>query len=133
MQKDTQVAYEEGEGINRVEFKGVVTQKRLNFSEKNGLDEESTDIKIFGSTPQVKVSMSRMKELSILKAVVNSTLTKTTYFEEKVTKQIRPATDNYPLSLEGIRNLPIEIGEQLFADFTELNNVSEKKNINSTS
>ena len=84
------------------------TIKRLTFGEKNSLEEEATDIKLVGTSPIVKISMSKLKELSILKGIVKST---------------------FPIkNVEDIRQLPQEVGELLFSEFTELNSVDVKKN-----
>ena len=128
MKKKIEIMYEEGEGLDKLEFKGKVTLKRLNFSEKNSLEEESTDIKIFGNTPQVKVSTSKMKELSILKSVIGCELQKITFIEDKVTKAHMPVVTNYLLDINGIRDLPQEVGDELFLEFTQLNSVDKKKN-----
>jgi hypothetical protein len=127
MVKKISIEYTEGEGLERIDFSGDVTLKKLNFSEKNALEEESTDIKFFGNTPQVKVSTSKMKELGLLKSIVECTLVKTTYVQDKVTKNIVPVTNDYNLDITGIRNLPTDIGEELVYEFTEMNNVSPKK------
>lgn len=122
--------YSEGEDLDKIEFQGHVILKRLNFSEKNSLEEESTDIKMYGNTPQVKVSSSKMKEFGLFKSIVSWELKKTTYFEDKLTNKPAPVTENYPLNMQNIQGLPSEIGEFLFEQFTELNSVSEKKNVN---
>lgn len=131
MKKEITVDYTEGEGLEKEELKGTVTLKRLSFSEKNSLEEEATDIKIFGNTPQVKVSTSKMKELGILKSIIASDLKKTTYYMDKVTKNTLAQEKPYDLNIEGIRNLPQDVGNELFIAFTELNQVDEKKNTNS--
>lgn len=128
MEKVLEIDYTEGEGLNRVEFKGKVTMKRLNFSEKNALEEEATDIKVIGRMPQVKVSPAKMKEIGIMKSVVKTELQKTTYFEDRQTKNHVPTSNGYNLDYDGIRNLPQDIGNMLFETFTELNSVDEKKN-----
>lgn len=88
--------------------KQIVTIKRLSFGEKNMLEEEATDIKLVGTSPVVKISMSKLKELSLLKGIVKST---------------------YPIkNIEDIRNLPQEVGDLLFNEFTEINQVDVKKN-----
>lgn len=132
MKKEISIDFTEGEGAEKVELKGSVILKRLNFTEKNALEEESTDIKILGNNipPVIKVSTSKMKEFALLKCIVASSLVKTTYFEDKSGKAFVPVANNYGLAdLEGIRNLPQEIGDELFMAYTELNAVSEKKNV----
>lgn len=126
MQKKFRISHTEGEGLERIDFDGEVTMKRLNYSEKNALEEESTDIKVYGATPTVKVSTSKMKEVGILKSVVESDVKRTTYIEEKG-GEIKPLSIPYALDINGIRALPQDVGEELFAIFTELNNVTDKK------
>jgi hypothetical protein len=127
MKKTIEVSYEEDEGIDKLEFKGTVTLKRLNFSERNAIEEEATDVKVFGTVPQVKVSTSKIKELGILRSLDSSALIKTTYQEDKMTKALLPINTPYALDLEGIRNLPRDVGEELVEAFSSLNAVSEKK------
>lgn len=122
--KEINIDFTEEEGTERVEFKGAVTLKRLNFTEKNALEEESTDIKIFGNVPQVKVSTSKLKEVALLKSIVASSLVKTTYLDGK-----NIGAEKYGLEIDGIRKLPQEIGDELFVAYTELNAISEKKNV----
>ena len=127
MKKTILIDFGEGEGLEREEYKGEVTLKRFNFEEQNAYSEESTDIKFFGATQQVKVSTSKLKELGILKSVIDNKLQKITYFQDKVTKALIPISNSYPLDLAGIRNLPREVGDMLFIAFSEINEVSEKK------
>ena len=127
MKKVIQIDYEEGEDLDKFELHGTVTLKRLNFSEKNSIEEESTEIKILGSVPQVKVSTSKIKELGLLKSIVESDLKKTIYHEDRVTKVATPTTAIYAMDITGIRELPQDVGEELLAEFTELNTVNEKK------
>lgn len=129
MKKEIQINYTEGEGEDKVDYIGSVVFKRLNFSESNALKEESTDIKFFGNTPQIKVSTAKMQELAILKSVISSNVRKITYQTEKVSKALIAIENAYDLnSIENIRNLPKEVGDQLFLEFNEMNEVSEKKN-----
>ena len=94
--------------------KGEVTLKRLNFREKNMLEEEATDIKVMGGTPIVKVSTSKMKELLILKSVVSS-------------KLVNHLNQEISLNIEGIQNLPADVGEKLFEYAQEVNTAPEVK------
>jgi len=90
-------------------IKQTFTLKRLSFGEKNQLEEEATDIKIVANQPIVKVSMSKLKELSILKSIVKS---------------------SYPINGIGdVQKLPQEAGDKLFEEFTALNGVDVKKNV----
>jgi len=87
--------------------KHTVELRELNFGEYNQLEEEATDIKITGITPIVKISTAKLKELSILKSVVSSTV---------------------PLkTVEDIRKLPREIGNMLTEKVTSLNSLEDKK------
>jgi hypothetical protein len=87
-----------------VDVKHIITLKKLTFGEKNQLEEEATNVQTTGGVPIVKVSMSKLKEIGLLKAIVKST---------------------YPLkTIDDIRNLPAEVGNKLFEEFTLLNNVS---------
>lgn len=128
MRKKIEINFTEGEGIDRLDLTGTVILKRLNFSEKNAMEEEATEIKIFGKTPQVKISTSKLKEIGLLKSIVKSDLIQTTYVEDKVTKNAVPISNKYDLNMSGIQNLPQEVGEQLVDAFTELNSMNEKKN-----
>lgn len=126
--KKIEIEFAEGEGLNREEYKGSVIMKRLNYAEKNSLEEESTEVKVFGKIPQVKVSTARMKEISLIKSILSAEIKKTTYFEQRETKAITPRTDTYALDLNGIRNLPVELGSKLMEEFADLNSIDEKKN-----
>jgi len=129
MQKIVKIDYQEGEGLDKLILKGTVTMKRLNFSEKNAMDEESTDIKIIapGIPPQVKVSTSKMREVGIFKSVVSSDLKKTSYFEDKTKPEFQATTEPFALTMDGVRNLPNEVGDMLWLAFVELNQINEKK------
>jgi len=127
VKKIIEIKYEEGEGLDKEEYIGEVVIKRLSFSEKNSLEEESTDIKIMGGQPIVKLSTAKMKEVGLLKSIVSSDLKKTTYYEDKVTKDHKPTTNAYPLDITNIRNMPVELGNLLFDEFTAINTVEDKK------
>ena len=128
MKRKVEVDFVEGEGEDKIEFHGEVTLKRLNFSEKNMLEEEATDIKIFGNVPQVKVSPSKLMEVSILRTVVENGLRKTTYHVDKKSKELIAQVIEYDLNIDNIRKLPIEVGNLLFTEFTIINNLQQKKN-----
>lgn len=129
MQKELIVDFTEGEGLEKVDIKGKVIFKRLSFYEKNLLEEEMTEVKIIGESPNVKVSTTKLKECSLVKSIVSSELVKTTYYEDKVTKKIMAENINYPLNINNIRDLPQELGEIFFMEFTKLNSLSLKKNV----
>lgn len=127
MKKIIDIDFVEGDGLDKIEIKGKVTLKRLNFSESNSIEEDATDIKMIGNVPQVKISTKKIKELGIERGVIENTLTITTYSEDKVTKNPVPHTEPYPLNATGVQGLPKEIGDELVTAFTELNSVNEKK------
>jgi hypothetical protein len=126
MQKEILFHYTEGEGEERVDFDGKVVMKRLNYGERNQLEQESADIKVYGSEPIVNVSVQNMKEISLLKSIVSSELVRTTYQPEQG-GTFKAIGVGYPLDITHIKELPMEIGEELFAQFTKLNNLSKKK------
>ena len=125
MEKRIEIDHSEGEGNEKVEFKGCVFIKRLNFTERNNLEEEATDIKFIGNIPSVRVSTTKLKELSLIKSITNSELTKTDYSNGGI-----PISSKYALDVSGIGKLPNEIGEQLFYEWGKINSVSEKKKEN---
>jgi hypothetical protein len=86
--------------------KGIVRIKRLNYGEKNKLEEEATDVKIMGGEPIVRVSMSKLKELALLKSITDAP---------------------FPINLNNIQALEQEIGDELFLAYSEINGVSKKK------
>ena len=96
-------------------LKGKVMIKKLSFREKNMLEEESADVKVINGQPIVKVSTSKLKEVSLHKGIVSWELA-----DERA--QV------YPLNNENIGKLPAVIGEQLFSEFTEYNAQTQKKN-----
>jgi len=129
MNKKVEVSFSEGEGVDKVEFSGVVTLKKLNWSEMNSLQEEASEVKFLNGVPTVKVLTSKMKELSILKSCVDSNLHKTTYVEDKVKGGLTPVVVEYKLdNVLKIRDLPQEVGEELFNEFQLLNTLNSKKN-----
>ena len=131
MNKEINVDYSEGEGLELIKIKGTVTLKRLNFSEKNALEEESTDIKMIGDTPHVKISTSKMKEVALAKSIVSASLYKTTMVMDKESKQLKEVTSAYPLNtMQLVRELPQEIGETLFYEWGLLNSLGLKKKEN---
>jgi hypothetical protein len=87
--------------------KKIVKIKRLTFGEMNQLTEEATDIKVINGQPVVKISQKALKELSLLKSIMEAPFT---------------------ISIQEIQNLDAEIGNRLFDEFTELNQQEVKKN-----
>lgn len=129
MKKEIEVIYGEGEGIDRFELRGKVVMKRLNFSEKNMLEEDSSDVKVLGNIPQVKVSTAKLKEMALVRSIIEADIKKITYFQDKQTKEIKATEVGYAMDITGIQNLPIDIGESLFQEYLALNTLSEKKNV----
>ena len=83
-----------------------VELKELTFGEYNDLMEEAAEVKLIGTTPQVKISHSKMKEFALLKAVTKAPFEK---------------------SIQAIRNLPRAIGDQLYAEVDKLNTIPAAK------
>ena len=84
----------------------IVVIKRLNFGEKNRLQDEATDIKVVGTQTIAKVSIAKINELSLLKGITKAP---------------------FSVDLATIQSLPVEIAEKLLEVFGELNGLSEKK------
>jgi hypothetical protein len=84
-----------------------IVMKRLSFGELNQLTEESTDIKVVNGQPIVNVSQKKLKELSILKSIIEAPFT---------------------ISINEIQNLDSDLGNTLFETFSQLNQSEEKKN-----
>lgn len=128
MRKEVLIDFTEGEGEDKVEVKGKVIMKKLSWTEKNLYDEESTDIKIFGNTPKVEISLHKMKEAGARMGTVSSDLTLTTYNLDKVTGKLVPSIAPIDVRTKaGLDMLPIEVGEMLFLAFSEINNLDDKK------
>lgn len=102
MEKTKEISFD----IDGVQHK--VNLKRLTFGEKNKVEDSATEVKMMGNQPLVSVKTSVLKEMSLLKSVVSSTISLKT--------------------IEEIRDLPQEIGDMLYIEFNELNSVTEKKN-----
>jgi hypothetical protein len=127
VKKTIEIDYAEGEGIEKVEFKGNITLKELTYGEWNSYQEGITSITT-GRAASVSVSVSKTMELAILKSHVEGSLMRTTYQEDKPTKVPVPITAPYPLNtITAIQNLPRKVGDQLMKLFSELNEVDEKK------
>jgi len=84
----------------------LVVIKRLNFGEKNRLQDEATDIKVVGTQTIAKVSIAKINEISLLKGIIKAP---------------------FSVDMATIQSLPVEIAEKLLEVFGELNGVSEKK------
>lgn len=129
MKKEILIDFTEGEKEDKVEITGKVILKRLNFAEKNQLEEEMLDIKLFGDTTQTKISTSKMKEFGIQKAIEFCDVKKTTYIYDKTKGVLVPSISPIDLkNLTIIKELPQDVGDKLFAEFNELNSINLKKN-----
>lgn len=80
--------------------------RKLTFGEKNKLREDSMDIKVIGGQEIIKVSVTKLIEGSIVKALVKAP---------------------FEVNLKNIQDLPPELGERLSDIVQEMNNLSEKK------
>jgi hypothetical protein len=87
--------------------KHIVKLKRLTFGEMNQLTEEATDVKVINGQPIVKVSQKVLKEIGLLKSIVEAPFT---------------------LDIPSIQNLDSETGNLLFEEFSEMNQQGLKKN-----
>lgn len=128
MKKEVEISYEEGEGLEKVSFKGTVTLKRLSWGESNAMEKEASDIKFFGNVPQMSIDSAKLKVAGLLKSIIACTLTRTAYYEDN-RKEIQPSSAPYYLDAAGLASpdFPRDIGDKLFEAFTELNQVSDKK------
>jgi len=128
MQKTVEINYSEGEGNEKLDLKGTVVLKRLGFGEMNRLKLEASGMRMpkEGAQPvmrEAKDMVPDAMELGIHKSVVSCTLSKTSYLTEKN----EFITEPYPLTIENIAQLPVEVGDTLFLTYIELNNLDEKK------
>lgn len=87
--------------------KRIVKMKKLTFGEMNQLTEESTDVKVVNGQPIVKVSQKSLKELGLLKSIVDAPFT---------------------LDIPSIQGLEADLGNILFEEFSEMNQQNQKKN-----
>jgi hypothetical protein len=83
--------------------KEVITIKRLNFGDMNDINQEATEIKVTGNVPIVKVNQKILKEKSLLKGIIKAPFT---------------------IDLNHIQNLDSETGNQLWEEFSILNQQS---------
>jgi len=84
-----------------------VTLKRLTFGELNQLTEEATEMKMVGNQPTIKISQKVIREHGLLKSIIKAPFT---------------------IGLKEIQDMEAEIGNQLFEEFTLLNQQEGKKN-----
>jgi len=95
----------------KVEYQGKPEEfiiKRLTFGERNKLQDQCTNLKLVGGTPQANYSQALLKELSIHMCLVKSPF----------------AND-----LEVIRNLEPSLGEFLWVEIDNFNKLSEVKKL----
>lgn len=86
--------------------KKIVKMKRLTFGEMNQLTEEATDVKVINGSPMIKVSQKALKEIGLLKAIVEAPFT---------------------IDMNSIQGLDADTGNLLFEEFSEMNQQSSKK------
>ena len=98
MQKDIEIDWNGKKEIVRI--------KKLTFGEMNQLTEEATDVKIINGQPIVKVSQKILKELGLLKSIIDAPFT---------------------VDLKTIQSLDSDLGNKLFEEFSDLNQQGEKK------
>lgn len=80
--------------------------KRLNYGEKVGLEEEATNIQIVGNQPITKISTAKLRILSIMKSVAQSSIPLNTW--------------------DAVSKLPQDAGDLLFEAYIELNTPNPK-------
>jgi len=91
------------------EFPGkepVVVLKKLTFGEYINLQDEIADIKIIGKQQIVNTKIGRAKHLMVLKSIKEAP---------------------FEISEKGINNLPFDLGEFIFTEIDNFNEVSPKK------
>lgn len=88
--------------------KKIVKMKRLTFGEMNQLTEEATTVTVINSQPIVKVSQKVLKEVGLLKSIIDAPFT---------------------LDIKSIQNLDADTGNILFEEFSDMNQQGQKKNI----
>jgi hypothetical protein len=86
--------------------KETVTIKRLTFGEMNAVSEEALTVRMLNGQPNVDVSQMKLKEIGLLKGIVKAP---------------------FPITIDSIRNLEMEVGNALFEAFSELNEQSPTK------
>jgi hypothetical protein len=124
--KEVVIDYVEGEGVNKIEFKGTVSIKEMDTGEWAKYQDDITDIKFLGRMPQPRVDRAKMTILGIVRATNKSELVKTTYIEDKATKALIPQSVPYDISnYTSVERLPRKVGEKLFAMVQEMNMVNE--------
>ncbi len=129
--REVEINHSEGENLEREELSGKVVLRRLTHGEMSDAQQEGTEIMFVGDKSIVNPNPWKIIDLKLAKSVVSSDLTRTTYVEDRSTKQPTPVTVPYGLDYAGIRNLPEGIANLLNNAFNELNTLTEKKSIQS--
>jgi hypothetical protein len=131
--KEIIVDFTEGEGEQRTDIAGRVVMKRLSYDEHNALETDIAPVKLMGNVPQVVINSQAMKSSSIMRSVVSSSVKKTTYMLDKTSGELVPSVTPIDLTtIAGIKELPREVGDQLFMTYTELNSIGAKKDESSS-
>jgi hypothetical protein len=132
IKKDIEIDYAEGEGVDKVVFKGTVTLKRLDTGEYFDMQRASVDMSAVGKNKTVKMDPVRAQIVGFLKSVVDNRLMKITHFMDTEHNEIKSKEAPYPLTEDSLNVLPMTVGvETLLAAFEKLNEVEEKKNSSS--
>ena len=95
-----------------VEYKGSpakVTIKRLTFGETNEIQNQAVQIRLVGKIPQMSVDQKVMKEMSLVKSIVNAPFT---------------------INISSIRDIDNKLGEMLWREVNEFNDISPEKKPN---
>jgi len=86
--------------------KREVEIKRLTFGEKNDIHESAISTKIVGQNVQATLSQKTLKETSLVKGIANAP---------------------FEVNIDTIRNLPADIGDLLFEEIKNFNDISPAK------
>ena len=87
--------------------KEVIRVKKLTFGEMLDLNQMSAKMSMVGGQAKFDLDQRVMSENCLLKSIIHAP---------------------FPLTLQSIRDLPNDLGQELLALFNELNSPSEKKN-----
>jgi len=86
--------------------KEKVTLKKLTFGERNDLMSSFIRVKRVGNNMETQVDMKTMMEQSLLKTIIKAP---------------------FQVTIEGIRSLPVDIGDKLYAEADKFNTISQEK------
>jgi hypothetical protein len=131
MQKTVEINYSEGDGLERVDFIGLVVLKRLNHGEYKQMKRGGMSVKIRGTMPDVSVDPDQIVDMGIVMAVVKekTKLKKITFTEEQKNKNIIPIETGFDINLASMDTMPEGAYEPIKSAFLELNEIDEKKNV----